>query len=107
MGESTCNSIFYAVPSFAPSMSYSFFFFCSSSLLILFMTDGTANFNMHSLMEIALERCDTARCAILTMGNLAYKHGFYGSGILYNMFMSSPRNLVHSMLTLCIDKVGM
>ena len=52
------------------------------------MTDGTANFNMHSLMEIALERCDTARCAILTMGNLAYKHGFYGSGILYNMFMS-------------------
>lgn len=38
---------------------------------------GKAAFNVRSLMEVALERCATARCAIELMGSLAEKHGFY------------------------------
>jgi dipeptidase len=38
---------------------------------------GKAAFNVRSLMEVALERCDSARCAIDLMGSLAEKHGFY------------------------------
>jgi len=36
---------------------------------------------MHALNEIALERCDTAVCAIKLMGELGEKYGFYGPGI--------------------------
>ena len=37
-------------------------------------------FHMETLTEIALERCDTARCAITIMGDLASQFGFYGGG---------------------------
>mmetsp|Transcript_13720 Transcript_13720/g.14261 ORF Transcript_13720/g.14261 Transcript_13720/m.14261 type:complete len:715 (+) Transcript_13720:67-2211(+) len=63
MGESTCYTTFWSIPSYFP--------------------DGKANFNLRSLMEIAMERCETARCAITTMGDYAVKYGFYaidGSG---------------------------
>ena len=33
---------------------------------------------METLTELALERCDTARCAIQLMGDLAVQYGFYG-----------------------------
>jgi dipeptidase len=33
---------------------------------------------METLTEIALERCDTARCAIQVMGDLATQYGFFG-----------------------------
>lgn len=39
---------------------------------------GTALFYVSELMQIALERCSTARCAITTMGYWAEKEGFYG-----------------------------
>lgn len=35
-------------------------------------------FNVAELTRVALERCDSARCAIQTMGDLAVQHGFYG-----------------------------
>ncbi|KAF0694905.1 Aste57867_14247 [Aphanomyces stellatus] len=35
--------------------------------------------NTMQLTQIALERCDTAVCAIQTMGALAEQHGFYGA----------------------------
>jgi dipeptidase len=57
IGESTCSSKFVASPVFA---------------------GGKALFHMETLTEIALERCDTARCAIQLMGHLAVQHGFYG-----------------------------
>eukprot|EP00604_Paraphysomonas_vestita_P004297 CAMPEP_0174825458 /NCGR_PEP_ID=MMETSP1107-20130205/42774_1 /TAXON_ID=36770 /ORGANISM="Paraphysomonas vestita, Strain GFlagA" /LENGTH=330 /DNA_ID=CAMNT_0016057083 /DNA_START=416 /DNA_END=1405 /DNA_ORIENTATION=- len=31
------------------------------------------------MMEVAMERCDNARCAIKTMGDLATTYGFYGN----------------------------
>ena len=34
--------------------------------------------HMETLTEIALERCDTARCAIQLMGDLGVQYGFYG-----------------------------
>lgn len=34
---------------------------------------------MNTMMEVAMERCETARCAIQTMGDLATELGFYGS----------------------------
>ena len=34
--------------------------------------------HMETLTELALERCDTARCAIQLMGDLASQYGFYG-----------------------------
>lgn len=39
---------------------------------------GTALFTVGNLMAVALERCDNARCAIRTMGDLAERYGFYG-----------------------------
>lgn len=57
MGESTCYTTFWSIPSYFP--------------------EGKANFNLRSLMEIAMERCETARCAITTMGEYATKYGFY------------------------------
>lgn len=56
IAESTCGSIFAAKPIYQPG--------------------GTAVLHMETLIEIALERCDTARCAILLMGELAEKYGF-------------------------------
>eukprot|EP00602_Paraphysomonas_sp_CaronLab_P001527 CAMPEP_0185030236 /NCGR_PEP_ID=MMETSP1103-20130426/17058_1 /TAXON_ID=36769 /ORGANISM="Paraphysomonas bandaiensis, Strain Caron Lab Isolate" /LENGTH=696 /DNA_ID=CAMNT_0027565273 /DNA_START=81 /DNA_END=2171 /DNA_ORIENTATION=- len=55
-GESTCTTSMWSTPSWL---------------------GGKANFNVRSLMEVALERCETARCAIKLMGQLAEDHGFY------------------------------
>ena len=40
---------------------------------------GDALFCVNELSRIAMERCATARCAVETMGALAYEHGFYGA----------------------------
>ena len=37
---------------------------------------GQNLFGIAELTRIALERCDSARCAIQTMGELAVEHGF-------------------------------
>lgn len=39
---------------------------------------GKALFSVAALMQVALERCKTARCAIETMGEFGVSHGFYG-----------------------------
>ena len=57
MGESTCSSKFVAAPIYA---------------------GGRAAMHMETLSEIALERCDSARCAVQLMGDLAVQYGFYG-----------------------------
>lgn len=57
IGESTCSAVFVGKPVY---------------------DGGNATLAMEALTEIALERCDTARCAIQVMGYLAEKHGFYG-----------------------------
>jgi dipeptidase len=59
-GESTCKGRFFAKPVFAPG--------------------GRALLNIYTLSELGMERCDSARCAIQTMGDLATKFGFYGNG---------------------------
>ena len=41
---------------------------------------GPAIMCIGSLMQIALERCDSAVCAIKTMGAVAEKYGFFGEG---------------------------
>ena len=35
-------------------------------------------FGIGELTSVAMERCDSARCAIKTMGQLAVDYGFYG-----------------------------
>lgn len=57
IGESTCSAVFTSRPVY---------------------DKGNATLAMEALTEIALERCASARCAVLTMGSLAEKHGFYG-----------------------------
>eukprot|EP01038_Epipyxis_sp_PR26KG_P009867 gene9867-13274_t len=57
IGESTCSSIFFSVP---------------------VSGGGKSLMHMETLTEIALERCDTARCAIQLMGDLGVQFGFYG-----------------------------
>jgi len=42
---------------------------------------GTALFYARELMQIALERCSTARCAISTMGYWAETEGWYGEEV--------------------------
>jgi dipeptidase len=39
---------------------------------------GKALFDISALSRVALERCQTARCAVQLMGNLACTYGFYG-----------------------------
>jgi dipeptidase len=56
MGESTCFTTMWSTP---------------------ITMGGKAAFNVRSLMEIAMERCDSARCAIQLMGDLAVKYGFF------------------------------
>ncbi len=56
-GESTCSSVFVGHPITA---------------------GGKAVMHMETLTEIALERCDSAVCAIKLMGELGEKYGFYG-----------------------------
>lgn len=60
IGESTCGAVFFARPIYAPK--------------------GTAILHMPVLTEIALERCDTARCAVQLIGDLAVRYGIYGTG---------------------------
>jgi len=65
IGESTCNSA------------------------VVHRSRGTALFNMVSLVQIAMERCKTARCAVELIGELAVKYGFYG------MLMEYPGEALH------------
>ena len=39
---------------------------------------GPALFSIAMLIQVALERCKTARCAVKTMGGAAEQYGFYG-----------------------------
>lgn len=39
---------------------------------------GRAAMKMETLTELALERCDSARCAIKLMGDMGTRYGFYG-----------------------------
>ncbi|KAF0702796.1 Aste57867_7746 [Aphanomyces stellatus] len=38
---------------------------------------GKSLFSINELTKVALERCDNARCAVKTMGDLAVEYGFY------------------------------
>lgn len=42
-------------------------------------TGGSCLFAIDELSKVALERCQDARCAVRTMGDLAVSHGFYGN----------------------------
>ncbi len=43
---------------------------------------GKAYFSIAALMQLGLERCETARCAIATMGGLSEQYGFYGESFM-------------------------
>lgn len=58
IGESTCGSLLTALP---------------------VSKGGKALLEAGELSRIALERCDTAKCAVELMGQLATKHGYYGA----------------------------
>ena len=58
IGESTCTARFFGKPVYA--------------------LDEYALMHMETLTELALERCDSARCPVKTMGDLATQYGFYG-----------------------------
>lgn len=52
---------------------------CSAHLVGTSVLDGgDAMFAIRQLMAVALERCETARCAVQTMGDLGAKYGFFG-----------------------------
>jgi len=59
MGESTCSANLVGTATEEPG-------------------DGGALFTVGNLMGVALERCETARCAIALMGDLAERYGFFG-----------------------------
>lgn len=52
---------------------------CTASLVSYGLPAGDAMFDVSSLMRIALEHCDNARCAVTLMGELAEKYGYYGA----------------------------
>ncbi|OQR93418.1 peptidase [Achlya hypogyna] len=60
-------------------------------------TPGGHNlFSINELTKIALERCDSARCAVQTMGDLAVEHGFYNDfngNLTHPSFMSSGESI--------------
>jgi len=65
---------------------------------------GNSLFYVESLMQIALERCATARCAVETMGYWVEKEGFYGedgdpseSGEILNVADESEAWMFHVM----------
>jgi dipeptidase len=60
MGESTCACKLVALPISDPS------------------GQGKAKLHISTLMELAMERCSTSRCAVELMGAMAMQHGFYG-----------------------------
>lgn len=62
MGESTCAGRFFTTSAYVPAPN-----------------TGKARVDVNTLMEVAMERCSTARCAIQTMGDLATTYGFYGN----------------------------
>jgi dipeptidase len=62
MGESTCAGRFFTTSAYVPAPH-----------------TGKAQVDVNTMMEVAMERCATARCAIQTMGDLATTYGFYGS----------------------------
>lgn len=43
---------------------------------------GKAYLSISALMQLGLERCATARCAIKSMGGLAEQYGFYGEDLM-------------------------
>lgn len=52
---------------------------CSGALVgVGVHNGGTALFTVANLMQVALERCKTCRCAVETMGSLAEAYGFFG-----------------------------
>jgi len=52
---------------------------CPAFLVGKSVADGGSDlFSIGNLMNIALERCKTARCAVKLMGELGSKYGFYG-----------------------------
>jgi len=60
IGESTCSAVTVGLPNNVPG--------------------GQAMFWVGELSHLAMERCQTARCAVQLMGELAEKYGFYGAG---------------------------
>lgn len=60
IGESTCSGIFSALP-----IGYG----------------GKALLSIDELSRISLERCNTSRCAVQLMGDLATEYGFYGVSV--------------------------
>lgn len=63
---------------------------------------GNQLFFIDELSKLALERCDSARCAVRTMGDAATTYGYYCSGCSYD-----NRNLGSAAETLAVgDKYG-
>ncbi|ETW01621.1 hypothetical protein H310_06253 [Aphanomyces invadans] len=65
------------------------------------MPNGRNLLNIGELSRIALERCDTAVCAIKTMGSLAEEYGFYGE---YSMDQLKPGYAGSSEALMIADK---
>jgi dipeptidase len=57
IGESTCAAVYTSSPVSA---------------------GGQAAMDMQTLTQLAMERCETARCAVKLMGEMAVSYGFYG-----------------------------